>query len=321
MIMEGFGLKRKLLLLLLNISIASLIGLAGCGGYEQRAEAYYSEGMEEFRQEDFDAAGRNFKLVTLSFKNSPYAESAQSYIRLCEAGGIAVKARDFFFMGNLMEARRLAELAMEKGKHLPAVLFINGLVSYKMGQMDQAASLFERLKEEENAGDYIALAIAAGHIVYQRYGKAQEMLLRVFDQTDIRSIKELALNALLMDRLSAPVEGARNLVSLFPADHPDLALVYYVTGKSYASGEGLNYGLAEANLRKAFEIAPGAKLAADAQITLAKLLLEKPSVGEEKLIELEEALHLAQDALQYYPDNVDYQFIRNEAQRVLNLTK
>ncbi len=290
-------MKRTYLLILLNISIASLIGLAGCGGYEKRAEAYYEEGMELFRQEDFEAAGRNFKLVSLSFKHSPYAEDASNKILLCEAGDIAVKARDFFFTGNLMEARRLAELAMEKGKHLPAVLFINGLVAYKMGQLDEASALFERLTKEEDASEYVALAIAAGHIVYHRYGKAQEMLLHVFDQTDIRSIKELALNALLMDRLSAPVEGARNLVSLFPPDHPDLALVYYVTGKSYAGGEGLNYDLAEANLRHAFELAPGTKLAADAQITLANLLLGKPSMGEEKLINLEKALHLAAKCL------------------------
>ena len=314
-------MKRTHLLILLNISIAGLFGLAGCGGYEKRAEAYYNEGVELFRQEDFNAAGRNFKLVTLSFKHSPHAESAQDYIHLCEAGDIAVKARDFFFTGNLMEARRLAELAMEKGKHMPAVLFINGLVAYKMGQLDEAASLFERLELEKEAGDYVSLAVAAGHIVYHRYGKAQEMLLRVFDKTDIRSVKELTLNALLLDRLSAPVEGARNLVSLFPLTHPDLALVYYVTGKSYAGGEGLNYELAELNLRKAFELAPGTMLAADAQIVLANLLLGKPSVGENKLKDLEEALLLAQNALQYYPDSVDYQFIRNEAQRVLNLMK
>jgi len=314
-------LKQKLLFILLNISIGSLVGLAGCGGYEKRAEAYYNQGMELFHQEEFDAAGRNFSLVALSFKHSPHADSAQEYIRLCEAGGIAVKARDFFFAGNLLESRRLAELALEKGKHMPAVLFINGLVAYKMGEVDRATSLFERLKAEEGAGDYVALAIAAGHIIYHRYGKAQEMLLRVFDQTKIRSVKELALNALLMDRLLAPVEGGRNLVSLFPPDHPDLALVYYVTGKSYTSGEGLNYDLAEANLRQAFELAPGTRLAADARIALANLLLGKPSAGEEKIKDLEEALHLAQNALQYYPDNMDYQFIRNEAQRVLNLMK
>lgn len=319
--MKGIGLKRTYLLLLLNISIASLFGLAGCGGYEKRADEYYNEGMELFRQEDFDAAGRDFKLVVYSFKHSPQAEHAKDNIRLCEAGGIAVKARDFFFTGNLLEARRLAELALEKGKHMPAVLFINGLVSYKTGETEKAISMFERLEQEPDAGEYVALAVAAGHIVHERYSKAQEMLLAVFNQSDIRSIKELALNALLLDRLSEPVEGARNLVSLFPPDHPDLALVYYITGKSYASGEGLNYDLAELNLRKAFELVPGTKLAADAQITLANLLLGKPSTGDQRERDLAEALHLAKNALQYYPDNMDYQFIRNEAQRVLNLMK
>lgn len=314
-------MKRTYLLILLNISIACLFGLAGCSGYEQRAEAYYNEGMELFRQEEFDAAGRNFKLVAYSFRHSPQAESARDYIRLCEAGGIALKAREFFFSGNLLEARRLAELAMEKGKRLPAVLFINGLVAYKMGDIEQAGSLFGRLQGEENAGDYIALAIASESIINYHFSEAQEMLLRIFNQTNIQSIKELALNELLLGRLSEPVAGARNLVSLFPPNHPDLALVYYITGKSYAGDEGLNYKLAEMNLRQAFELAPGTKVAADAQITLANLLLGKPSVGEERLKYLEEALLLAQKALQYYPDNVDYLFTRNEAQRILNLMK
>jgi tetratricopeptide (TPR) repeat protein len=314
-------LKRTLLLILLNISIASLISLAGCGGYEKRAEEYYNAGMEQFRQEDFEMAGRSFKLVALSFKHSRYAAQAADYIRLCEAGDIAVKARDFFFAGNILEARRLAELALEKGKHMPPVLFISGLVAYKMGETESATSLLERLEQEKDAGEYVALAIAAGHIIHHRYGKAQEMLLRIFDQTDIRSIKELALNALLMDRLSEPVEGARNLAPLFSPNNPDLALVYYVTGKSYASIQGLNYELAEINLRQAFKIASDPQLAADARIALANLLLGKPDVGEEKLKDLEEALQLAQNALQYYPDNVDYQFIRSEAQRILSLMK
>jgi hypothetical protein len=314
-------LKRTYLLILLNISIASLFGLAGCGGYEKRAEVYYNEGMELFHQEDFDAAGRNFKLVAYSFQHSPQAESAQEYIQLCEAGVIAIRARDFFFSGNLVEARRQAELALEKSKHLPAVLFISGMVAYKMGQMDEAVSLFDRLEQEDYSGDYLTLAIAAEYIFNQQYSRAQEMLLHIFDQTDIRSIKELALNELLMGRLAEPVASARNLVSLFPSNHPDLALVYYVSGKSYAGGNGYNYDLALMNLRQAYKLAPGTKVATDAEIAAANLLLGKTPGDTEKKRDSEEALLLAEDALQYYPDNTDYLFTRNEAQRILHLIK
>jgi tetratricopeptide (TPR) repeat protein len=314
-------LQQKLLLILLNISIAGLIGLAGCGGYEQRAQAYYNQGTELFRQEDFEAAGRHFKLVALSFRHSPQAVSARRYLSLCEAGGIAVKARDFLFAGNLLEARRLAELALQKDEHLPAVLFINGLVAYKTGEIKQADNFFAGLSVEENAGDYVALASAAELIFNRRYSQGQEMLLHIFNQTNLRSIKELALNELLLGRLSEPVAGARNLILLFPSNHPDLALVYYITGKSYASREGYNYAMAAKSLRCAFELAPGTKVAADAQIALANLLLDKSTKGEEREIYVEEALLLAEDAVKYYPDNLDYLFTRNEAQRILNLTK
>lgn len=319
--MEGIGLKRTYLLILLNISIASIFGLAGCGGYEKRAEAYYNEGMELFHQEDFEAAGRNFKLVAYSFKHSPQADSTQEYIQLCEAGVIAVRARDFFFGGNLVEARRQTELAMEKGEHLPAAVFISWLVAYKMGETEKALLMFKQLEQESDAGDYVALATAAEHILNRQYQQGQEILLSFFNQTNLRSMKELALKELLMARLAEPVAGARNLVSLFPPNHPDLALVYYISGESYAGGDGYNYDLAVMNLRRAFELAPGTKVATDAEIAVANLLLGKTTGDAEKKRDLEEALLLAEDALQYYPDNMDYLFTRNEAQRILHLMK
>ena len=122
-----------------------------------------------------------------------------------------------------------------------------------------------------------------------------------------------------MVRLSVPVASARNLVGLFSTYHKQLPLVYYITGKLYSEGEGLNYGLAEYNLRMAASLAPETDVAADANASLAMLLLKKPAAAENRLQYLEESLQLAGEALKFNPDNEYYSYISNEAARLIRL--